>query len=228
MAARGSNPAELMERLGLPGLDGKLLDEALTHPSLGSPARPDNQRLEFLGDRVLGLAMAEALYARYPDEAEGKLAPRLNELVRKETCAEVAEEIGLGEFLRLGRSETLSGGRRKTAILGDAMEAVIAAIYLDQGAKPARDAVLRLWGSRLTEQREAPRDAKTAIQEWAQGRGMAPPSYVEIARDGPDHAPVFTIEARLSNGSTAVGKASSKRNAEQEAAAALLDLVEKT
>ncbi len=226
MAPRRPDPGALIERLGLGDLDRALLEEALTHSSAGSSARPDNQRLEFLGDRVLGLVMAEALYARHPNEAEGKLAPRFNELVRKETCAEVAESIGLGDHLQLGRSETLSGGRRKTALLGDAMEAVIAAIYLDQGLEAARNAILRLWGPRLTQQREAPRDAKTAIQEWAQARGLAPPKYVEIARAGPDHAPVFTIEARLASGPTATAQAQSKRAAEQAAASALLDQVE--
>jgi ribonuclease-3 len=226
MAPRRPDPGALIGRLGLGALDRALLDEALTHSSAGSSVRSDNQRLEFLGDRVLGLVMSEALYARHPDEAEGKLAPRFNDLVRKETCAEVAEEIGLGEHLRLGRSETLSGGRRKTALLGDAMEAVIAAIYLDQGLEAARDAILGLWGARLTKQREAPRDAKTAIQEWAQARGLAPPKYSEIARAGPDHAPVFTIEARLGSGQRAIGEAPSKRAAEQAAAATLLDQVE--
>lgn len=222
MATRGAKPAALIEKLGLPSLSGKLLDEALTHPSAGSPARPDNQRLEFLGDRVLGLIMSEALFSRYPSEAEGKLAPRLNDLVRKETCAEVAEEIGLGDHLRLGRSENLSGGRRKATLLGDAMEAVIAAVYLDRGLDAARDVILRLWGVRLTEQRAAPLDAKTAVQEWAQARGLAPPKYVEVARSGPDHAPVFTVEARLSTGQTSTGEAPSKRRAQQHAAEALL------
>ncbi len=225
MAPRRPDYEALTRKLDLDRLDGALLDEALTHPSASSPARPDNQRLEFLGDRVLGLVIAEALYARYPGEAEGKLAPRLNELVRKETCAEVAEAFGLGDFLRLGRSENLSGGQRKTAVLGDAMEAVIAAIYLDRGLREARSVILTLWGARLDSQRDAPRDAKTAIQEWAQARGLPPPKYVEIGRSGPDHAPVFTIEARLSSGQVAAGKAASKRGAQQQAAEALIAIV---
>ena len=115
-----------------------LLEQAVTHPSATSPARPDNQRLEFLGDRVLGLIVAEALLAAYPDEAEGALAPRFNALVRRETLAEIAAEIGLGEFLRLGRSEVTGGGRKKKAILADAMEAVIAALFLDGGMAAAQ------------------------------------------------------------------------------------------
>ncbi len=214
--------AALAERLGHRFADRGLLEEALTHPSAASPARPDNQRLEFLGDRVLGLAVAEALVAAYPEEAEGGLAPRLNALVRRETLAEIAGEIGLGAHLRLGRSESLSGGRRKAAILADAMEAVIAAIYLDGGFSAARDAVLRLWGRRILSGAAPPLDAKTRLQEWAQARGLGPPGYRLVARTGPDHAPAFTVAAELASGEAAEGRAPSKKQAEQAAAAALL------
>ncbi|GAB4284732.1 MAG: ribonuclease III [Roseovarius sp.] len=200
----------------------ELLLRALTHSSISSPARDDNQRLEFLGDRVLGLVMAEALLERDDTAAEGQLAPRFNALVRKETCADVAREIELGKVLRLGRSEMLSGGRRKQALLGDAMEAVIAAVYRDAGFEAARALVLRLWGTRIDSVRADARDAKTCLQEWAQARGLAPPGYVEIARSGPDHAPQFTIEARLESGEAASASAGSKRQAEQAAARALL------
>ncbi|MEM8699630.1 MAG: ribonuclease III [Pseudomonadota bacterium] len=199
-----------------------LLVEALTHPSSGSPSRPDNQRLEFLGDRVLGLVVAEALLAAYAEESEGNLAPRLNALVRRETLAEVAGEIGLGNYLHLGRSENVSGGRRKSAILADAMEAVIAALYLDGGMEAARRFILGSWQARIDAPDEAPMDAKTKLQEWAQGRGMAPPSYEIKLRDGPDHAPRFTVEARLETGVFAAGSAGSRKGAEQLAAAALL------
>ncbi|MFP4570386.1 ribonuclease III, partial [Rhodosalinus sp.] len=202
-----------------------LLVQAVTHGSFASPGREDNQRLEFLGDRVLGLVMAEALLAADPQATEGQLAPRFNALVRKETCAEVARAAGLGEVLRLGRSEMISGGRRKLALLGDAMEAVIAAVYLDAGHDAARDLVLRLWGDRIGRVDADARDAKTALQEWAQARAMPPPAYVEVAREGPDHAPRFTIEARLADGSTARAEAGSKRQAEQAAAKALLERV---
>ncbi|RBI85756.1 ribonuclease III [Rhodosalinus halophilus] len=203
-----------------------LLVQAVTHGSFAAVGRADNQRLEFLGDRVLGLVMAEALLAADPAATEGQLAPRFNALVRKETCAEVAREAGLGEVLKLGRSEMISGGRRKQALLGDAMEAVIAAVYLDAGYQPARDMVLRLWGERIGRVAEDARDAKTALQEWAQSRGMPPPSYEEVAREGPDHAPRFTIEARLSDGRSARAEAGSKRLAEHAAAKALLAEVE--
>ncbi|MGV6811233.1 MAG: ribonuclease III [Brevirhabdus sp.] len=201
------------------------LIQAVTHSSLSSPTRPDNQRLEFLGDRVLGLVMAEALLADDADAAEGVLAPRFNALVRKEACAEVARQVDLGAVLKLGRSEQLSGGRRKEALLGDAMEAVIAAVYLDAGFDAARDMILRLWGKRIETVEADARDPKTALQEWAQARGQRPPAYIEKARTGPDHAPQFTIAARLSDGQEAQATAGSKRQAEQAAAKALLDRV---
>ncbi len=209
-------------RLGHVFADPALLRRALTHASISSPNRDDNQRLEFLGDRVLGLVIAEALLDQDADATEGQLAPRFNALVRKEACAEIAREIDLGAVLKLGRSEMLSGGRRKQALLGDAMEAVIAAVYRDAGYRAARDLVLRLWGERIASVEADARDPKTALQEWAQARGLRPPAYVETARSGPDHAPQFTIEARLESGPRAAATAGSKRQAEQAAARALL------
>lgn len=217
--------AALAEALGHRFAEPRLLVEALTHASLARQGR-DNQRLEFLGDRVLGLVIAEALLAADPSAREGDLAPRLNALVRKETCAEVAEEIGLGAALLMGRSEQSSGGRRKTALLGDGMEAVIAAVYLDAGFEAARALVRRLWGSRIATMPESVRDAKTMLQEWAQARGLAPPTYVEAGRSGPDHAPVFAIEVQLDTGESAHAEAGSKRAAQQAAAEALLAKVE--
>ncbi len=199
-----------------------LLVRAVTHASIGSATRPDNQRLEFLGDRVLGLVMAEALLAADPEAREGQLAPRFNALVRKETCADVARGIGLGEVLKLGRSEMLTGGRRKEALLGDAMEAVIAAVYQDAGFEAARALVLRLWGGRIAAVEPDARDAKTSLQEWAQARGMPPPAYTEAGRSGPDHAPQFTVRVTLASGETAEATAGSKRVAEQAAARILL------
>ncbi|MFV0474289.1 MAG: ribonuclease III [Pikeienuella sp.] len=213
-------------RLGHDFARPELLEEALTHSSAASPSRPHNQRLEFLGDRVLGLVIAETLGARYPEAAEGELAPRFNELVRKETCAAVAREIGLDRLIRLGKAESRGGVRRRTAILGDAMEAVIAAIYLDAGLEAARAEILRLWSARIESQgEEAPRDAKTWLQEWAQGRSMSPPRYRVANREGPDHAPVFTVEASIETGAKATARATSKRAAEQEAAMILLRLI---
>lgn len=210
------------DRLGHAFERPDLLIRALTHSSLSSSTRPDNQRLEFLGDRVLGLVMAEAVLEQDKTASEGQLAPRFNALVRKETCAEVAREIDLGAVLKLGKSEMKTGGRRKNALLGDAMEAVIAAVYRDGGYEAARAVILRLWGDRVATVDADARDAKTTLQEWAQARRMAPPAYVEIARAGPDHAPVFTVEVRMASGGTAQAEASSKRQAEQAAAKAML------
>lgn len=218
----------LEARIGHRFSQPELLIRALTHGSVSSPTRSDNQRLEFLGDRVLGLVMATALLDHDTQAAEGQLAPRFNALVRKETCADVARQIDLGAVLKLGRSEMLSGGRRKQALLGDAMEAVIAAVYRDAGYEAADAMIRRLWGDRITEVEADARDAKTALQEWAQARGERPPSYVELARNGPDHAPVFTIAARLQNGREAQATAGSKRQAEQAAASTLLEQLEQT
>ncbi len=221
--------AELREfsaRLGHDFAEPEHLIQAVTHSSLSSSTRSDNQRLEFLGDRVLGLVIAEALSDRDPSASEGQMAPRFNALVRKETCADIARELDLGAALKMGRSEMLSGGRRKQAILADAMEAVIAAVYRDAGFDVARALVLRLWDDRIDAAKDDARDAKTTLQEWAQARGMKPPKYVEVGRTGPDHAPIFEIEAQLSNGMAGSGSAESKRNAQQAAAKAVLAQVE--
>lgn len=214
------------ERLGHRFERPDLLIRALTHSSIASPNRPSNERLEFLGDRVLGLTMAEALFKADRGAAEGKLAPRFNALVRQETCAAVARQVALGEVLKLGRSEMMSGGRRKEALLGDAMEAVIAAVYLDGGFEAAKALVIRLWGDRIDEAETRARDAKSALQEWAQGRGMALPAYEVIDRSGAAHEPMFTITVTVDTGETAQARAGSKRAAEQAAAKALLARLE--
>ena len=214
------------DRLGYRFVRPELLTEAVTHASISSSTRSDNQRLEFLGDRVLGLVMAEALLEDDIGASEGKLAPRFNALVRKETCAEIARSLGLGKVLKLGRSEMMSGGRRKQALLGDAMEAVIAAVYRDGGFSAAKDLILNLWNTHIETVADDARDAKTALQEWAQARGLPPPSYVVVDRSGPDHAPLFTISAQLENGDEQSATAGSKRQAEQNAAQDLLARLE--
>ena len=216
----------LQQRLNYQFTRPELLRQAVTHASFKAAQGDDNQRLEFLGDRVLGLIMAEALLARDPDASEGQLAPRFNALVRKETCADVARALDLGAAMKLGRSEMLSGGRRKQALLGDAMEAVIAAIYLDGGLDAARELILRHWKTAMAQVKTDARDAKTSLQEWAQARGQTPPKYVLINRSGPDHAPQFLVEAQLQNGPTARAEAASKKAAEHQAAALLLAEVE--
>ena len=213
------------QRLGYEFSNLSLLVEALTHSSIGSDFRKDNQRLEFLGDRVLGLVMAEALLEIDQTAPEGTLAPRFNALVRKETCAEVARQIELGGVLKIGRSEMVSGGRRKDALLGDGMEAVIAAIYKDAGFEIAKTIIIKLWGDRIKNVKVDARDAKTMLQEWAQARGQNPPNYEVISRSGPDHAPDFLVKVILASGETSEAMAGSKRQAEQMAAKALLQKI---
>ena len=210
------------QRLGYEFSDVSLLIEALTHSSIASESRKDNQRLEFLGDRVLGLVMAEALLEIDQFASEGTLAPRFNALVRKEVCAEVARHIDLGGVLKIGRSEMLSGGRRKDALLGDGMEAVIAAIYKDGGFEVAKRTITELWGDRIKNVKGDARDAKTMLQEWAQARGQNPPKYEIMSQSGPDHAPEFLVKVLLDSGETADATAGSKRQAEQMAAKSLL------
>ncbi|PPD30718.1 MAG: ribonuclease III [Hyphomicrobium sp.] len=201
-----------------------LIERALTHASVrgGKAHRDDNERLEFVGDRVLGLAIAEALSDAFPLATEGDLARRYNRLVRGETCAQVARELNLGASLILSESENESGGREKETILADAMEAVLGAIFLDAGFEKSRAVVRELWQSHFALFLHVEADAKSALQEWAQGRGLALPEYVEIARKGPDHAPRFTSEVRIVGKRPARGEGASKRQAEQAAATALL------
>jgi ribonuclease-3 len=217
---------DLEKSLGHRFKNQKVLEVALTHASMrgGKSKRSDNERLEFIGDRVLGLAVAELLNEHFPDATEGELARRYNRLVRGETCAKVARTLGLGTHLILSESEAGSGGRTKGTILADAMEALLGAIFLDGGFNAARSAVRRLWESQSGELNTTARpDAKSALQEWAQGQGLALPEYIEIARKGPDHAPRFTSEVRITGRAPARGEGASKRSAEQAAARALLE-----
>jgi ribonuclease-3 len=216
---------DLEKSLGHRFKDQKLLEIALTHASVrgAKGKRSDNERLEFIGDRVLGLAIAELLNERFPDGSEGDLARRYNRLVRGEACAKVARSIGLGTHLILSDSEAGSGGRTKNTILADAMEALLGAIFLEAGFKTAREVVRNLWASLSEDLPATGVDAKSALQEWAQGQGLELPQYVEIARKGPDHAPHFTTEVRISGMEPARGEGASKRAAEQAAARALLE-----
>ena len=203
-----------------------LLEQALTHASVrgGSRQRPDNERLEFIGDRVLGLTIAHDLFARHPAAREGELARAFNRMVRGETCAAVARSIDLGPCLILSESEADSGGRDKDTILADAMEAVLAAIYLEAGFERTRDIVLALWRDQFEGVRaQGPAaDAKSALQEWAQAQGLPLPSYTEEDRTGPDHAPRFIARVTIDGRLKAEGKGTSKRQAEQAAATAML------
>ena len=217
----------LEARLGHTFSDSELLQRALTHVSAPASSGPDRshsyQRLEFLGDRVLGVAVAEMLYRAYPEATEGELSMRLAKLVRRETCAAVAEEWEVGPHIVLGQGEARGGGRKKSAILSDICESLIGAVYLDAGFDAARDLVLRSWMSRMSADLEPERDAKTAVQEWAQGRALPAPRYVEVSRSGPAHMPSFIMQVELEGFEPERGEASSKRAAEQAAAQAFLN-----
>jgi len=213
---------DLEDHLGHFFKDKDLLKRALTHAS--ADARASNERLEFLGDRVLGLVIADKLHALFPQDSEGALALKLNALVRKEACAQAAEAAHLDAHLILAASEAGSGGRKKAVILAGACEAVIAALYLDGGMEAARAFILRYWDGQFGALNDDMRDAKTALQEWAQARkGGGGPAYKLVSREGPDHAPVFVIEARVSGAEPVIGQGRSKREAEQAAAKALLE-----
>ncbi|QYO78130.1 ribonuclease III [Devosia salina] len=200
MSRRDRTHEKLQFRLGYRFADADLLERALTHSSAVSPGKRierSYQRLEFLGDRVLGLVVADMLYRRYPGSNEGELSRTLNTLVRKETCADIARQLDLGREIILGDSEARSGGADKDAILGDVTEAVIGAIYLDGGLEPARSFIEQHFEDYLADGQANRADAKTTLQEWAQARGLEPPSYVLVERTGPDHAPEFTIGVDL-------------------------------
>jgi ribonuclease-3 len=221
MPPRFTDPVPLEARIGHTFADRDLLFQALTHVSANGRSG-HYQRLEFLGDRVLGVVVAELLFKAFPKENEGELSRRLSELVRRETCADVAAAWEVGPYLILGPGESRSGGRLKTAILGDVCEAVIGAVFLDGGYPPARDVVTAAFGPKVTQGRRSERDPKTALQEWAQGRGHEPPSYMISDRSGPDHAPLFRVAVTIDGVGTGEGAGSSKRAAEQAAAEAML------
>jgi len=226
MTARGSDHEPLQMALGHRFVDARLLNEALTHPSaMGrrGAERRSYERLEFLGDRVLGLIVAELLWSRFPDEAEGKLTRRHTSLVRREALIEVARGIDLGRFLICSSGEAQAGARNHASVLADACEAVIAALYLDGGLEAARQFVLRHW-EKMVESVEAPaRDPKTALQEWAQGRGLGLPVYEMVSAEGPAHKRLFTVAVRVPGAEPATAAGNSKRAAETAAAAGLLD-----
>jgi ribonuclease-3 len=222
--------AELAERLGYKFTRPDLLEQALTHPSLSgsSPARKKNsgdyERLEFLGDRVLGLVIAEWLYQKFPAATEGDLAKRHAALVNRDALRLVADEIGLGSYLRLAGGEKPGAARKNLATLPDAMEAVIGALYCDGGLKAASDFIHRFWQKDIAIE-ATPEDPKTTLQEWAQGQGLPLPQYKVVEHSGPAHAPKFIIEVSVKGHAAVSAEGNSKRAAEKTAAAQLLSQV---
>ena len=223
MSAPADSLSALAAALGHDFSDPALLQQALVHASASGRVGQANERLEFLGDRVLGLVVADLLFRRFAHEEEGGLARRFAVLVSRESLAQVAGEIGLAAHLRLARGEDDSGGRANPAILADACEAVIAALYLDGGLEPARRFIERAWAELVNQDLCPPQDAKTALQEWAQGQGLKLPAYSIVATAGPPHDPVFTVEVRVEGVAPARAEGRSKRAAEQAAAAVLLE-----
>ena len=214
----------LYERLGYAFKDRSLVELALTHASARPSLKPneDNERLEFLGDRVLGLAVAELLTASFPEASEGELARRFNQLVRAERCGEIAQRWELGKLIVMSGGEAESGGRGKKTILANACEAVLGAIFLDSGYAEARDVVHRFWADELGDLDLGVPDAKSILQEWAQGRHLPLPRYIEVSREGPDHKPRFTTEVHIDGVAPERGEGANKRAAEQAAALAML------
>ncbi len=222
---RRRGDGSLEERIGYRFKDTALFDSALSHISALKGARNragSYQRLEFLGDHVLGLVISDMLFRAFPKADEGELSRRLADLVRKETCAEIARTVDLGAAIRLGSSEANAGGRKRPAILADVCEALIGAVYLDGGYIAAEALVGRLWEARMKTKAQPLRDPKTVLQEWAQARGLPTPAYREVARSGPDHDPVFRVTVQLPKLAPAEGSGRSKRAAEQAAAAAMM------
>jgi ribonuclease III len=212
----------LAERIGHAFADPELLRRALTHASARGKGHENNERMEFLGDRVLGLVIAEMLFERFPGESEGHLARRLNAMVRLETCADVARAIGIPDAIRTAQNEPTGKLSQNTTVLGDACEALIAAIYMDGGLEAARRFIVAQWQDRIGEVAAGERDPKTALQEWALGRGIAVPDYVELSRTGPDHDPEFIMEVRVAGYEPVTAQGKSKRDASRGAALAFL------
>lgn len=222
---RDRGPSDFEERIRYRFSNPLLLEQALTHISALAGARnraASYQRLEFLGDHVLGLVISDMLFRNFSKADEGEMSRRLADLVRKEACAEVARAINIGEAIRLGSSEANAGGRNRTAILADVCEALIGAIFVDGGYSAACEFIEQLWSARMRKPSQPLRDSKTALQEWAQARGLPTPAYREVERKGPDHDPEFRVIVELPQLAPAEGLGRSKRAAEQAAAAAML------
>jgi ribonuclease-3 len=216
----GGDPDWIERVLGRAPIDRDLFVRALTH---SSHEAEDYERLEFLGDRVLGLAIAKWLYELFPEEPEGKLSRRLNALVSGETCAEIARELGVSGQVRLGKQAREDGASESENVLGDVMEALIGALYLQEGIEPAEAFIRRLWGDRVSTRDKAPKHPKSALQEWAAAKDRKPPAYRLAGRSGPHHAPTFRVEVEIEGIGTASAEGLSKQEAETAAAKALLE-----
>jgi ribonuclease-3 len=212
--------AWIEQTLGRKPGDPVLFERALTHASHGAD---QYERLEFLGDRVLGLAIAGWLYELFPDEPEGQLSKRLNALVARDVCAEVGRELGVGGRVRLGKQAREDGASDSDNVIGDVVEALIGALYLDSGLAAAEAFVRRAWGERVSTRDKAPQHPKSALQEWAAAKEKKPPAYRLAERSGPQHAPTFVVEVEIKGVGSATAEGASKQEAETAAAAKLLE-----
>jgi ribonuclease III len=217
----------LQAALGYTFQDLSLLRHALVHSSATQQRLKSNERMEFLGDRVLGLVLADLLLESYAEEDEGEISYRFTALAQRDALASVAGAVGLAEHLKLSNGEQLTGGRENPGMLADAMEAVICAIYKDGGLEAARTFIHAQWTDMMQENRRPPKDPKTTLQEWAQGRGLGLPEYRVTAQEGPDHQPLFTVEFTLKGKTPMTGEGNNKRAAEQTAAEAMLSAITK-
>jgi ribonuclease-3 len=219
--------AALEERIGYQFADKAMLERALTHISAlsGGPQKRSEsyQRLEFLGDHVLGLVISDMLFRAFPKANEGELSRRLADLVRKETCAEVAKAMDLGPALKLGNSESSAGGRLRSTILADACEGLVGAVFVDGGYAAAETLIGKFWKERMLKPLRPLRDPKTMLQEWAQGKGLPTPLYREVDRTGPHHDPLFRVAVELPGLAPAEGVGGNKRAAEKDAAAVMIE-----
>ncbi len=222
MVSANKTASILEERTGHRFLNLKRLERALTHSSVQASARANYERLEFLGDRVLGLTVAEMLFEAFPEASEGELSVRLNALVNAETCAAIADEIGLADLIHTGSDIKSLNDKRLLNVRADVVEALIATIYLDGGLEAARSFIQRYWKKRSLETGAARRDAKTELQEWAHQQGNVHPVYAILSRSGPDHDPLFLVEVTVKGFAPEKGEGRSKRIAEQSAAEAML------
>tara|TARA_Y100001936_G_scaffold254179_1_gene326662 strand:- start:10480 stop:11184 length:705 start_codon:yes stop_codon:yes gene_type:complete len=206
--------------------DPSILLNALRHPSSANKLYGNNQRLEFLGDRVLGLFVAELLYKNFPNEPEGALAKRFSALVNRDSLAIIAEDIDIGSYIELGQSEKDIEARKNPGHLADALEAIIAALFLDGGAQVARNFVRKYWEPLASSNVEPPSDFKTRLQEWSQSRNGSLPNYTIVSRSGPPHQPIFSVEVRVKDFDPEYAEGSSKQSAEQAAAKKMIEKLE--
>jgi ribonuclease III len=225
-SAANAATSAIEERIGHKFADAGLLVTAMTHVSALKPSRKRGesyQRLEFLGDHVLGLIVSDMLYRSFPNADEGEMSKRLADLVRKESCADVAKSLGLADDIKLGAVGAGAGARLRKSVLGDICEAVIGAVYLDGGYQAASEFVERNWTERMKKPRQPLRDPKTVLQEWAQGKGLPTPVYREVERTGPHHDPQFRVAVDLPGLAPAEGIGGSKRAAEKVAASVMIE-----